>query len=324
MEIPEGILTPDEQALFRLRQLYRERGYARYKMGKFEEYDLYARNKQFLIDENIITFTDINGKLMALKPDVTLSIIKSTRDDAQACRKVYYNENVYRVPKGEHSFKEIMQAGLECIGTFDTDAIYEVVELAALSLQCLSDDVMLDLSHMGLVSSLISATGIPQDSAPELLAALEAKSPARIEGACTAAGANADVCALLQTLAMSYETPGGFLARYGEAVSAWVPADVWDPFAALLGMIEAGPHAERIRMNFSLVNDVDYYDGFVFTGYVNGIAQRVLSGGQYDGFLRSMGRTDRAIGFAVYLDLLDQLSALGAGEAAGERTGASC
>ena len=315
---------PEERVLFCLRQLYRERGYARYKMGKFEEYDLYARNKQFLVDENIITFTDINGKLMALKPDVTLSIVKSTRDDASACRKVYYNENVYRVPKGEHAFKEIMQAGLECIGTFDIDAMYEVIELAVRSLQCLSSDIMLDLSHMGIVSSLIAASGVSEKASGELLAALEAKSPARIEGVCAAENADADVSVLLQTLAMSYETPGDFLARYADVVSARVPAEVWAPFASLLELIAAGPYASCIRMNFSLVNDVDYYDGFVFTGYVQGISQRVLSGGQYDGLLRSLGRSDRAIGFAVYLDLLAQLPARVADELTAEGKGASC
>ena len=46
---------------------------------------------------NIITFTDTNGKLMALKPDVTLSIIKNTRDASPDVSKLCYDENVYRV-----------------------------------------------------------------------------------------------------------------------------------------------------------------------------------------------------------------------------------
>ena len=38
-------------------------------MSKFEEYDFYAVNKDFLVSDSVITFTDTNGKLMALKPD---------------------------------------------------------------------------------------------------------------------------------------------------------------------------------------------------------------------------------------------------------------
>ena len=108
-------LKNEEKAIFALRDLYSKYGYTQYKMSKFEEYDLYVRNKDFLISDSIITFTDTNGKLLALKPDVTLSIIKNT-DDSAGVKKVYYNENVYRVSKGTHLYKEIMQVGIECIG----------------------------------------------------------------------------------------------------------------------------------------------------------------------------------------------------------------
>ena len=73
-------------------------------MSKFEEYDLYTRNKDFLVSDSIITFTDTSGALMALKPDVTLSIIKDSADVDGSVKKVYYNENVYRVSKGTQSF----------------------------------------------------------------------------------------------------------------------------------------------------------------------------------------------------------------------------
>ena len=70
MKINDNVLSPIEKAVFCLRSLYRTYGYSQYKMSKFEEYDLYARNKSFLISDNIITFTGNGGKLMALKPDV--------------------------------------------------------------------------------------------------------------------------------------------------------------------------------------------------------------------------------------------------------------
>ena len=91
MDIKETVLKNEEKAIFRLRQLYGKYGYSQYKMSKFEEYDLYVRNKDFLVSDSIITFTDTNGKLLALKPDVTLSIIKNTKDEKNKVNKVYYN-----------------------------------------------------------------------------------------------------------------------------------------------------------------------------------------------------------------------------------------
>ena len=114
MNINDNVLSVTERLTFSLRGLYSKYGYQPYRMSKFEEYDLYSRNKDFLISDSVITFTDIGGKLMALKPDVTLSIIKNHTDGET--KKLYYNENVYRVAKGTNTFKEIMQSGVECIG----------------------------------------------------------------------------------------------------------------------------------------------------------------------------------------------------------------
>ena len=134
---------PDEVASIRLRELYSRHGYLPYRMSKFESYDLYVRNKHFLLSENILTFTDTDGCLMALKPDVTLSIIKNTRDTVGALQKVYYNENVYRAAPGS-GYREIMQTGLECIGQLDILAIGEVLSLAARSLAAISTTYILD------------------------------------------------------------------------------------------------------------------------------------------------------------------------------------
>ena len=75
-----GPMDLQERVSFTLRALFDRRGYSRYKMNKFEEYDLYARNRDFLGDHGAITFLDTNGRLMALKPDVTLSIVKNSVD----------------------------------------------------------------------------------------------------------------------------------------------------------------------------------------------------------------------------------------------------
>ena len=80
-----NVLDETELIAYALRELYMQAGYRRYRMSKFEEYDLYSRNKSFLGTDEIVTFTDTNGKLMALKPDVTLSIIRNTPDGEGAC-----------------------------------------------------------------------------------------------------------------------------------------------------------------------------------------------------------------------------------------------
>ena len=149
-----------ERITLSLRDLYDRYGYRQYKMSKFEEYDLYARNKDFLVSGSVITFTDLSGKLMALKPDVTLSIVKNSLDQP-GVRKLYYHENVYRIAKGDQGYREIMQVGLEAIGEVDNYTISEVLLLAAKSLRSISEQSVLDVSHLGLLSELLDTIGIP-------------------------------------------------------------------------------------------------------------------------------------------------------------------
>ena len=137
-----SIMSKEERAAFSLCALYEDAGFQKYRMSKFEEYALYVQNKDFLVSENVITFTDTDGKLLALKPDVTLSIIKNTRP-TDGVMKVYYKENVYRVSKGTRSYKELMQAGLECLGDVTTETVIEVLALAAKSLDSISEQNVL-------------------------------------------------------------------------------------------------------------------------------------------------------------------------------------
>ena len=55
MKTDTDIMKKDEAAACEMRRLYRSYGYTQFKMSRFEEYDLYVRNKDFLISDNIIT-----------------------------------------------------------------------------------------------------------------------------------------------------------------------------------------------------------------------------------------------------------------------------
>ena len=108
----QTIMKTEEKVAFALRALYKKYGYLPYKMSKFEAYDLYVANKDFLVGDGVITFNDTDGKLLALKPDVTLSIIKNFGEADGFVKKLCYDENVYRVPRGGRGFREIMQASI--------------------------------------------------------------------------------------------------------------------------------------------------------------------------------------------------------------------
>lgn len=296
----------DEKAVLKLRQLYEKYGYHQFKMSKFEEYDLYTRNKDFLVSDSIITFNDTNGTLMALKPDVTLSIIKDSADVDGSVKKVYYNENVYRVPKNAQDFKEIMQAGLECIGEIDEYLICETLYLAAQSLFEISEDFILDISHMNLISAVLSELHLSSSGEKEVLKCIGEKNLSGIFRICSAEGASEEKTNLMMTIASSYGSMGKVIRQLKE-----LNYDKIQPYIRTLETIESFFHgtnlSDRIHFDFSVIHDIHYYNGIVFKGFINHIPAGVLSGGQYDRLMEKMNRSSRAIGFAVYLDLLERL-----------------
>ena len=73
--------------------------------------------------------------------------------------------------------------------------------------------------------------------------------------------------------------------------------------------LESLTSLDKVRIDFSVINDVNYYNGLVFKGYVSGIPTGILAGGQYDNLMAKMNKKSKAIGFAVYLDELSKLCA---------------
>lgn len=307
MDIPEYSFA--EQATQSLRRLYSRRGYAPYRMSKFEEYDLYARNKDFLISDSVLTFTDATGRLLALKPDVTLSIIKNSHDRPEDIQKVYYTENVYRADKTTHTFKEIMQVGLECFGHIDDYHIAEVISLAAASLQALSEDWVLDISHLGLLDSVMDNLGLPADSKVEALACIGEKNSHELTALCRREGLPEEAIALLTGLVTTAGLPGEVLPQLTALLEGTVDTAPLESLKRVLSAVDDPRLTGRLRLDFSVVDNIKYYNGMVFKGFVSGIPTGVLSGGQYDKLMERLGRRSGAIGFAVYLDALEPLAA---------------
>ena len=288
-----------------LGRLYNRYGYSRYKMNKFEEYDLYARNKDFLISDSVITFTDLDGKLMALKPDVTLSIVKNTRDEP-GIRKLHYNENVYRVSKGSHCYKEIMQVGLEAIGQIDEYCVYEVMKLAAESLTTTGRSCILEVSHLGLLSDALRHAGIPREEQKNVIRCIGEKNLHELQGICAGLGVRQENTQLLRQLASLYGTAEEVLPKVETLLKGIAEEESLSQFLRIVGALNTGKYGGLLRIDFSAVSDPQYYNGFVFKGFAQGIPSAVLSGGQYDSMMKKLKRQAGAIGFAVYLDILEQ------------------
>ena len=307
MTIETDNLKYGEQAVFLLRSLYSKYGYKQYKMRKFEEYDLYVQNKDFLISDSVITFTDTNGKLMALKPDVTISIVKNTKDIDGAVQKVYYDENVYRVSKGTRSYKEIKQAGLECIGDIDSYCVSEVLSLAVRSLLAISEQCVVDVADLAILFAFYDYAGLSYEARRKLTALISEKNTHEMKCFCAEISMTAEDTALLEELISYNGMPDKVLPELRIMADKIGAETEFAEFESIISSLEPELQS-KLRIDFSVAGDINYYNGIIFKGFIDKIPESVLSGGRYDSLMQSMARKSKAIGFAVYIDMLEALN----------------
>ena len=305
----ENIFKAQERVSLALRGLYRTFGYKPYKMSKFEEYDLYVRNKDFLVSDRVITFTGESGKLLALKPDVTLSIIKNTPESPTGVNKIYYNETVYRASAvgASNDFAEIMQTGLECFGNIDSYNVCEVIMLALESLAAISDKYILDISHMGILSALIDEAKLSGELESRMLSCISEKNREGVANICAEAGLSDEMIRRFVKLVSLYGRIEDVLVQLPELCVNDKARAGLSELTLICETLKKSGHASKVWIDFSVITDMHYYSAIVFRGFIDKVPTRVLSGGRYDSLLSKMGREGGAIGFAVYLDLLERL-----------------
>jgi len=315
MQIDSSVITKTEKRIFSLRSLYSGRGYIPYRMSKFEDYDIYSRNKDFLMSDRVITFTDTNGRLKALKPDVTLSIVSNIEDRPAELQKLYYDENVYRVDERTGAFKEIMQMGLECIGAADNASVTEVIELAADSLGILSEglDYMLKVSDIDIITAIAEEVAGSGKLMRELLRLASGKNIHGICERCEAEGISKTKYSLLTGLLKLSGECDEVIAGLEEICEGTAAEDEAGELKSVLADLRDEVR-KRVSVDFSIVGDTKYYNGLALEGYIEGIPGSVLVGGRYDMLMQRMHKRSRAIGFAVYMDTL-----AGLGRYAGDR-----
>lgn len=242
---------------------------------------------------------------MALRPDVTLSIVKNTRADEQSTDKVFYKENVYRMDRHSKEYREIPQAGVELIGNVDAAQTLEVIRMARQSLAIIDPASILCLSHMGFVEGVLSACNASGDERARILACLRSQNvhdlPAILSDREPREGWFADLSA---ALAASDSIEDALALARKVAVNTQMN-DALDELAAIAASLAELGMTDGIRLDFTMQSDLDYYNGILLQGYVERYPGAILTGGRYDRLLTKFHKNLSALGFALALGELN-------------------
>ena len=204
------------------------------------------------------------------------------------------------------TFKEILQVGVESVGQIDPYAEAEVIALAAKSLNLLSEDYVLDLSDVSFIRCLLGGMNLSQGDQEQALALIAQKNAPGIQAMADRGILSAQDARAIQELMSIYAPLKEGIAQAGRLARDNQSWEILRQLSVTAAMLEAFGLNGRIRLDCSLVNSMDYYNGVIFQGFLPNIPFPALSGGRYDNLPRKMGKQVGAIGFALYMGRLEQ------------------
>ena len=295
-------LINENSIVSNLINIYERFGFKKIKLSKFEDYNLYNNNKDFLQTEHILTFMNLNGNLKSLRPDVTLSIVKKVlKDNEKETQKIYYIEDIYKIVSNE--YEEIPQVGVEIIGKLNNYSNLEIISMAIESLKSINKNYILEISNIDFISAIFEEINLEENLKIEILNNIYLKNKHDLEKLL-----NKNVDNKYKKYILSFiELSGNYkdiLKKLKSLIINKKMQKSYEELKSLSFVFELYNNFDKILLDFSIESQLGYYNGIIFKGYIKESNDIILSGGRYDKLLNKFNSNKNAIGFAIYMDKL--------------------
>lgn len=290
--------------------LFRSRGYSETITPGLEFYDVFNLNSRYFPQENLYKLTDSKGRLLVMRPDNTMPIarIVATRlRDADLPLKLCYAQAVYTTePSLKGRSDEVVQTGIELIGSQLKMADLEVISTAVDSLSSFGMEFSLELGHIGIFKELVGKLEASDKDKEAIRKLIENKNFPALNDLLDSFGSSPVITALKKLPALF----GG--EEVFEKAEELMPDENIKRILDELREIYADASElcggdGSITVDLGLVNKTDYYTGLIIKGYLQGHGEEVLSGGRYDRLISEFGYDVPAIGFAVNINAVAKL-----------------
>lgn len=295
-------LINENSIVSNLINIYERFGFKKIKLSKFEDYNLYNNNKDFLQTEHILTFMNLNGNLKSLRPDVTLSIVKKVlKDNDKETQKIYYIEDIYKIVSNE--YEEIPQVGVEIIGKLNNYSNLEIISMAIESLKSINKNYILEISNIDFISAIFDEINLEENLKIEILNNIYLKNKHDLE---KLLNKNVD-CKYKKYILSFIELSGNYkdiLKKLKSLIINKKMQKSYEELKSLSFVFELYNNFDKILLDFSIESQLGYYNGIIFKGYIKESNYIILSGGRYDKLLNKFNSNKNAIGFAIYMDKL--------------------
>ena len=303
--IPEGtrdLLYSEAELYDRITEsftkTYELSGFEKVETPTVENYDLIAAVNRSIKQENLYKLTDNSGHLLVIRPDNTTPIarVAATKLKNSALpQKLYYNQKIYRI-NGDYSGKrnEILQSGIELIGTTGLKSDLLCIITALEALKSLNLDCKLEIGHVGFFNALLDELDLNEDEALSVRSYVEAKNFVSLNMFDQKLQNDK-----IRRLPLLFGDRDVLEEAYKLAGDNDAAVETLKYVEKLYDLLVNAGYGDNIMIDMGIVHKFDYYTGTVFRGYIENAGEPVLKGGRYDRLLSSFDYDVPATGFAI-------------------------
>lgn len=308
MHVPDGVedCLPAECYIKKtiegaLRKSFILSGYDEIETPTYEHIDVFQSGVGSYIQESMIKFVDTNGRILVLRPDLTVPIARVAATKLQSMpQRLFYIQNSFAAAEPAiGKAGEFTQAGIELIGDISDTADAEVIALAVKALKNAGlRSFTVDIGQVSFFKALISESGLKDSEIDLLRHAVDSKDKMAIEAFSKQHHLSDELTGQIMTLPDLFGGSEVFekaliLSKSSDCINAV------ENLRHVYNLLTQYGLSEYITIDLGLLHDIAYYSGIIFRGLATGIGFPVVSGGRYDGLLDKFGKASPATGFAL-------------------------
>ncbi len=284
-----------------LRNEFMMSGYEELETPSYEFYDVFQSGVGSYMQESMIKFVDTKGRILVLRPDITVPIARAAATKLGiGVKRLFYIQNSFAAAAPSIGMSgEFTQAGIELIGDDRYQADAEVIALAITALKTAGlKEFTIDIGQVAFFKALISSLELGDEQTDRLRHAVDSKDCIAIECAAEQLG----ITGTLKTQIMELPRLFGGEEVFDKALAlSDIPGcrEAVENLKNVYGLLSRLGLSEYISVDFGMLHDIAYYSGIIFRGLTPGIGFPVVSGGRYDELLQRFGSPAPATGFAL-------------------------
>ena len=294
-------------------ELFQHRGYSELTTPNVEYYDIIPAAGHPLSQESMMKCVERTGKLLVMRPDNTVAIgrVAATKLSALPLPlRLYYNQTVFRsddINTGART--EIDQCGIELIGAQGIRADLEILSMAIDALEaCGVTDYHIEIGHVGYFSALLDGLGASEETQNALRQLVEKKDFVAYR-AMLKPYLQTEAGKALWNLPRMFGGPQ--VLEQAKGLSGIEGAQKAISYLEEIYQVlsDAGL-SDHVQFDLGLIQNIEYYTGMIFRGFVQGAGSNVISGGRYDRLIGQFGKEIPATGFGLDVDAVAGCRAL--------------